>query len=251
MAVTAGILIGLGFGPLAASGLSLIANTAPVAFGAGHAGDHAGQGARHDLMQVTAMIGRQLPFFNLLVPFWLIWRRCRAQDRMGHLAGHPGGGPASFAIPQYLVSNFIGPELVDIIGADLDGLPDRLPARVAAADPGARPRSRGHESDGGEAKVMAITQHSSAELVRAWTPWLLLTVFVFIWGLPVVNPALNGLFAPSFQIPGLHLMVERWRPWCQALKEGAVYVFGLLSATGTGILLSAILGAVLDEVQRR
>ena len=89
-------------------------------------------------------------------------------------------------------------------------------------------------------------QHSRADLVRAWTPWLILTIFVFIWGLPSVKAFWNGIFAPTFPIDGLHLMIEKVAPAVpKPTKEAAVYTFGLLSATGTGILLSAILGGLL------
>src|SRR6185369_7537685 len=117
VAVTAGILIGLGFSPLAASGLSLIANTAPVAFGAlGTPVITLAKVHGYDLMEVTAMIGRQLPLFSLLVPFWLIWAFAGRKAMMEVWPAILVTG-LSFAIPQYLVSNFIGPELVDIIAA--------------------------------------------------------------------------------------------------------------------------------------
>src|SRR5512136_85964 len=117
VAVTAAILIGLGFAPLAASGLSLIANTAPVAFGAlGTPVITLAKVHGYDLMEVTAMIGRQLPFFSLMVPFWLIWAFAGRKAMMEIWPAILVTG-LSFAIPQYLVSNFIGPELVDIIAA--------------------------------------------------------------------------------------------------------------------------------------
>jgi lactate permease len=105
---------------------------------------------------------------------------------------------------------------------------------------------KGHEADGGEAHAaLPITQHSRAEVIRAWVPWIILTVFVFIWGLPVVKTFFNGIFAPAFPIDGLHQMVEKVAPVVsKPTKEGAVYVFGLLSATGTGILLAAIVGGL-------
>lgn len=117
VAVTAGILIGLGFSPLAASGLSLIANTAPVAFGAlGTPVITLAKVHGYDLMEVTAMIGRQLPLFSLMVPFWLIWAFAGRKAMMEIWPAILVTG-LSFAIPQFLVSNYIGPELVDIIAA--------------------------------------------------------------------------------------------------------------------------------------
>ncbi|MDR3454846.1 MAG: L-lactate permease [Rhodoferax sp.] len=248
VAVTAGILIGLGFSPLAASGLSLIANTAPVAFGAlGTPVITLAKVHGYDLMEVTAMIGRQLPFFSLLVPFWLIWAFAGRKAMMEIWPAILVTG-LSFAIPQYLVSNFIGPELVDIIAALVSMVALVLFLRVwQPRNIGTSPSLKGHEQDGGEAKEpMPIVRHTRAELIGAWTPWVILTVFVFVWGLPSVKTWLNGIYAPSFPMTGLHNLVEKMPPVVlKPTKEGAVYVLGLLSATGTGILLSAILGALI------
>ena len=250
VAVTAGILIGLGFSPLAASGLSLIANTAPVAFGAlGTPVITLAKVHGYDLMQVTAMIGRQLPFFSLLVPFWLIWafagRRAMAEIWPAILVTG-----LSFAIPQYLVSNFIGPELVDIIAAIVSMVSLILFLRVWQPKTIWRSTSlKGHEHGSGEVKAaVAITRHSTGALIAAWTPWLILTVFVFIWGLPSVKTWLNSLYMPTFPISGLHNLIEKMPPVVlKPTKEGAVYALNLLSATGTGILLSAIVGALVMQ----
>ncbi len=246
VAVTAGILIGLGFSPLAASGLSLIANTAPVAFGAlGTPVITLAKVHGYDLMAVTAMIGRQLPFFSLLVPFWLIWAFAGRKAMMEIWPAILVTG-LSFAIPQYLVSNFIGPELVDIIAAIVSMISLVLFLRVWQPKKiWTSPNLKGHESNGGEAKAaLPVVHYTRAELVRAWTPWLILTVFVFVWGLPSVKTWLNGIYAPSFPMAGLHNLIEKMPPVVvKPTKEGAVYVLGLLSATGTGILLAAIVGA--------
>jgi lactate permease len=250
VAVTAGILIGLGFSPLAASGLSLIANTAPVAFGAlGTPVITLAKVHGYDLMAVTSMIGRQLPLFSLLVPFWLIWAFAGRKAMMDIWPAILVTG-LSFAIPQFLVSNFIGPELVDIIAALVSMISLILFLRVWQPKQIWRsPSLKGHEADGGEAKPQtAITKHSGAELFRAWLPFALLTVFVFVWGLPPVKTWLNGIFAPSFPIEGLHNMIEKVAPVVsKPTKEGAIYSFGLLSATGTGILLAALIGGLLAK----
>ena len=246
VAVTAAILIGLGFSPLAASGLSLIANTAPVAFGAlGTPVITLAKVHGYDLMEVTAMIGRQLPFFSLLVPFWLIWAFAGRKAMMEIWPAILVTG-LSFAIPQFLVSNFIGPELVDIIAAVVSMvclvgfLKVWQPKKVWTS-----PSLRGHDPSAAEAKPpQPIRKHSTEALVAAWTPWVILSVCVFVWGLPPVKAWLNGLFSPSFPIGGLHQMIEKVPPVVtQPTKEGAVYTLNLLSATGTGILLSAVLSA--------
>ena len=248
VAVTAGILIGLGFSPLAASGLSLIANTAPVAFGAlGTPVITLAKVHGYDLMEVTAMIGRQLPLFSLLVPFWLIWAFAGRKAMMEIWPAILVTG-LSFAIPQYLVSNFIGPELVDIIAAIVSMVSLVLFLRVWQPKKiWTSPSMRGKDVSAHEAKPpQAVVRHPRADLVRAWTPWVILSVFVFVWGLPSVKALLNGVFAPSFPIDGLHNLVEKMPPVvAKPTKEGAVYVLGLLSATGTGILLSAIVSALV------
>jgi len=248
VAVTAGILIGLGFSPLAASGLSLIANTAPVAFGAlGTPVITLAKVHGYDLMEVTAMIGRQLPFFSLLVPFWLIWAFAGRKAMMEIWPAILVTG-LSFAIPQYLVSNFIGPELVDIIAAIVSMVCLVLFLRVwQPKQIWTSPSLKGHDSSSHEAKAPApVVSHDRDALIRAWTPWVILSVFVFIWGLPPVKAWLNGIFAPSFPMAGLHNLIEKVPPVVPVPhKEAAVYVLNLLSATGTGILLSAIVSALI------
>lgn len=248
VAVTAAILIGLGFSPLAASGLSLIANTAPVAFGAlgtpiiTLAAVHG-----YDAMEVSKMVGRQLPFFSLLVPFWLIWAFAGRRAMMEIWPAILVTG-LSFAIMQFLVSNYIGPELVDIIAAVVSMAslvtflrfwqPKTIWTSVSL---------KGHENSGGEAQApRAVTVHSRDEIIRAWTPWAILSVFIFVWGLPEVKNFLNQIFAPKFPIEGLHNLIEKIPPVVAVPKtESAIYTLNLLSATGTGILLSAIVGGLV------
>ena len=248
VAVTAAILIGLGFSPLAASGLSLIANTAPVAFGAlGTPVITLAQVHGYDVMEVSAMIGRQLPFFSLLVPFWLIWAFAGRKAMWDIWPAILVTGLA-FSIPQFLVSNFIGPELVDIIAAIVSMV--CLVAFLRVWKPKqvwTSPKLRGNDVSAHEAKPpRPPVQHSRDDLVRAWTPWAILTVFVFIWGLPPVKAFLNGLFAPKFPIEGLHNMIIRVPPVVPTPHpESAIYTLNLLSATGTGILLAAVIGALV------
>ncbi len=248
VAVTAAILIGLGFSPLAASGLSLIANTAPVAYGAlGTPVITLAKVHGYDLMEVSAMIGRQLPFFSLLVPFWLIWAFA-GRKAMWEIWPAILVTGASFALSQFFVSNYIGPELVDVIAAVV--AMSCLVGFLKVWQPRTIWTSvslKGHEKDGGEGHAMtAPTKHARADVIRAWTPWAILTVFVFIWGLPPVKAWLNGVFAPAFPIGGLHNLIEKMPPVVNAPhKEAAVYVLNLLSATGTGILLSALVGGLV------
>ena len=248
VAVTAAILIGLGFSPLAASGLSLIANTAPVAYGAlGTPVITLAKVHGYDLMAVSGMIGRQLPFFSLLVPFWLIWAFAGRKAMMEIWPAILVTGVA-FAVPQFLVSNYMGPELVDVIAAICSMV--ALVGFLRVWQPKTIWTSvslKGREKDGGVAsQPVAPRQHSTAAVVKAWTPWVILTVFVFVWGLPATKTYLNGLFAPKFPIEGLHKLIEKMPPVVlKPTAEGAEYVLGLLSATGTGIFVAAVIGGLV------
>ncbi|MFM8359697.1 MAG: L-lactate permease, partial [Verrucomicrobiota bacterium] len=254
VAVTAAILMQLGFRPLPAAGLSLIANTAPVAYGALGTPILALAGVTGlDPLDLSAMVGRQLPFFSVLVPFWVVmaysgWRGTRGVWPAALAAG------VGFAVPQFLVANLHGPWLVDVvasigsIGSVLGLLrfwkpadswtpaPDDTPAPVAV---GAR----------GVAVPPAV---SPARLRQAWMPWIVLSVAVFIWGLPVVKKRLDGWSAPAFPVPGLHGVVVRTPPVAPpptpdrpAAPEDAVFKLNWLSATGTGILVAAGLAGLL------
>mgnify|MGYP000113660470 CR=1 FL=1 len=155
---------------------------------------------------------------------------------------------ASFAASQFFVSNYIGPELVDVIAAVVSMI--SLVSFLKVWQPKTIWTSvslKGHEKDGGEGHVAPPpVVHPRADVIRAWTPWAILTVFVFIWGLPPVKAWFNGIFAPSFPISGLHNLIEKMPPVVKAPhKEAAVYTLNLLSATGTGILLSAIVGGLV------
>ena len=248
VAVTAGILIGLGFSPLAASGLSLIANTAPVAFGAlGTPVITLAKVHGYDLMEVSAMIGRQLPFFSFLVPFWLIWAFAGRKAMMEIWPAIFVTG-LSFAIPQYVVSNFIGPELVDIIAAIVSMVSLILFLRVWQPKKiWTSPAIKGHDMSAHEAKPQVVGEkYTREQLIQAWTPWAILTVFVFVWGLPPVKTFLNSIFAPKFVMEGLHNLIMKMPPVVPTPHpESAIYVLNLLSATGTGILLAAIIGALV------
>jgi lactate permease len=248
VAVTAAILIGLGFSPLAASGLSLIANTAPVAYGAlGTPIITLAKVHGYDVMALSAMVGRQLPLFSLLVPFWLIWAFAGRKAMLEIWPAILVTG-LSFAVTQFLVSNYIGPELVDVIAAMVSMI--SLVSFLRVWQPKTIWRSvslKGHEQDGGEGHVaQAPRRHPRSDVIRAWLPWAILTVFVFIWGLPEVKKFWNGVWAPAFPIDGLHNLIEKMPPVVPSpRKEAAVYTLNLLSATGTGIFLAALVGGLV------
>ncbi|MGI6245787.1 MAG: L-lactate permease [Pseudochelatococcus sp.] len=237
VAVTAAMLMGLGFAPLAAAGLSLIANTAPVAYGAlGTPVIALAAVTGLDLHELSGMIGRQLPFFSVIVPFWLVWAFA---GRKGMLEVWPAllVAGASFAIPQYLVSNFHGPWLVDIVAAISSMICLAGFLRVWS------PKRIWTSTGGGEEAepVQVRHSHSGATIFRAWLPWLILSVFVFAWGTPQIKVWLDSIWIYRLPVPGLHEMVMKVPPVVEAPHaEAAVYSLNLLSATGTGILFAAV-----------
>ncbi len=242
VAVTAAILMQLGFRPLAASGLSLIANTAPVAFGAlGTPIIALCKTTGIDEHILSAMVGRQLPFFSLVIPFWVVWAMAGFRGMWEVWPAALTAGLA-FAIPQFLVSNFHGPWLVDIVAA-LCSM-----AAVAALLRFWQPAKIWPLNEAGEdAPQSNNVRHDHPAIVRAWVPWILLTVFVFAWGLPWIKNFLNGISAPEFSVDGLHNAVFRVPPVVPvatlehpAKPEPAIFALNWLSATGSGILISAI-----------
>ncbi|MBL9115565.1 MAG: L-lactate permease [Verrucomicrobiaceae bacterium] len=222
VAVTSALLMQLGFRPLQACGLSLIANTAPVAFG--------GMGTPLialnavtgiDLMDLSRIAGTQLPLFSLIIPFWVVgaysgWQGIRGVWPVALTAG------LSFAIPQFLVSRFHGPWLVDVI-ASLCSM-----AAVVVLLRYWRPA-------GSEASPRTDFT------LRCWVPWLILCVVVFVWG--VTKTRLDTVWTSEWKIPFLHEAVQRTAPIAPvgATAESAVLKLNLISTTGTGIFLAAIL----------
>ncbi len=274
VAVTGAILIGLGFSPLAASGLSLIANTAPVAYGAlGTPIVVLGQVTGLDPVALGAMVGRQLPFFSVLVPFWLIivfagWKGAIQIWPAVLVAG------VTFAVPQFLVSNFHGPWLVDVVAAlvsmgslamflrvwhpaeiwtnpSLVRRVDHSAAQSVLAAPEPPPTILAH---GGESELALASGATLAPgelakshvddrgaVIRSWAPWLILCFFVFIWGTESFKKPINAHWLPKFEIGGLHNMIAKMPPVVtKETIEPAIYAFNILTMTGTAIFLAAI-----------
>lgn len=279
VAISAAMLIGLGFRPLQAAGIALIGNTAPVAYGALGSPLIALEGVtKLPLIDLSAMVGRQLPFFSVLVPFWLVWAMA---GRKGMLEVWPACmvSGVSFAIMQFLVSNYHGPWLVDVIGAivsigamlvllrfwqpknvwrfehERDADAQALPAggsgaprpAVAMMQPALAGAGAGRGRTVQTAIADAAARPTGRESFMAWLPWLLLSVFVFIWGIPQTKTFFNSFAAPKFPIPLLNGAVSRAVPVAAAGEkaEAAVFTFNWLSATGTGLLLAGIVAGLL------
>jgi lactate permease len=250
VAITGSVLIGLGFSPLAASGLSLIANTAPVAYGAlGTPIAGLAQVTGLDPYILGAMVGRQLPVFSLIVPFWVVWA----------FAGWKGMKdiwPAilvtglSFAIPQFVISNYINPWIVDI-GASLISMgclilflkiwqPKVLWLSAAL---------RGNDESAATMtapKLMDKTSLTQRELWIALMPWIIVCIVMLIWGNGAFKTWANSIFTWNYPVPDLHNMINKVPPVAaKPTPEGAVFGFTYLSFTGTGMLIAAIISSAL------
>jgi lactate permease len=233
VAISAALLIGAGFRPLYAAGLALLANTSPVAFGAlGTPIITLADVTRLDLYRLSAMAGRQLPIFSLIVPVWLVWTMAgwRATLAIWPALVVTGG---SFALVQFLASNYHGPFLVDVVGGLASLICLSLFLRVW------QPREVWRFAGEEPVKQLAVG-HTRGAMVSAWVPWVLLTVFVFVWGLREFKDLLKPA---GFRLanPGLHQRIAREPPVvAERQVEDAIYDFNPLAATGTSIFLAAV-----------
>jgi lactate permease len=251
VAVTGAVLIGLGFSPLAASGLSLIANTAPVAYGAlGTPIQGLASVTGLDPYLLGAMVGRQLPVFSLIVPFWVVWA----------FAGWKGMKdiwPAilvtgvSFAVPQFVISNFINPWIVDI-GASLISMGCLIlflkvwQPRQLWLSPALRGRDESASTMTAQPKSMDKTKLTQSELWTALLPWIIVCVVMLIWGNGAFKTWANSIFTWNYPVPDLHNMINKVPPVAaKPTPEGAIFAFTYLSFTGTGMLIAAIVSGFL------
>ena len=238
VAITAAILVGLGFKPLYAAGLCLIANTAPVAFGAlGVPIIVAGQVTSIDAFTIGAMAGRQLPLLSLIIPLWLVammdgWKGIKEVWPAALVAG------ASFAISQYLTSNFIGPELPDVTSAIVSIVATTVFLKYW------KPKNVMKTVELGD---VVQSTYSTGQIVKAWSPFLILSVIVTIW----TTTWFKAFFAKGqilastifkFEFSAIHNMIFKMPPIVSEPKAfDVVYTFNPISATGTAIFLTAII----------
>jgi lactate permease len=250
VAITGAVLIGLGFSPLAASGLSLIANTAPVAYGAlGTPIQGLASVTGLDPYILGAMVGRQLPFFSLIVPFWVVWA-------FAGWKGMKDVWPAilvtgvSFAVPQFVISNYINPWIVDIgaslisMGALILFLKVWQPKELWLS-----PALRGNdESASTMAPVKTIdkTRLTQSQLWGALLPWIIVCIVMLIWGNGAFKTWANSIFVWNYEVPGLDKLINKVPPVApKETAERAVFGFTYLSFTGTGMLIAAIVSSFL------
>ncbi|HDR7793026.1 TPA: L-lactate permease [Bacillus luti] len=256
VAITAALLAGLGLNPLYAAGLCLIANTAPVAFGAmGIPITVAGQVTGIDPHKIGQMAGHQLPFLSLFVPFFIVFL-------MDGFKGVRQTWPAlfvagsSFAITQFITATFLGPELPDITSALVSLVNLSLFLKVW------QPKEI-YQSKQANSEVAATTTSASmpkltvGKVVKAWSPFIILTVMVVVWS----QGFFKALFAPGgaleslvfkFEIPGLHNLVMKAEPIVnKPTPYEAILKFDVLSATGTAILIACIISIFILKMSAK
>ena len=250
VAITGAVLIGLGFSPLAASGLSLIANTAPVAYGAlGTPIQGLASVTGLDPYILGAMVGRQLPFFSLIVPFWVVWA-------FAGWKGMKDVWPAilvtgvTFAVPQFVISNYINPWIVDI-GASLISMGCLIlflklwqPKELWLS-----PVLRGKDESAATMKPVTPldkTPLTQAQLWGALLPWIIVCIVMLIWGTGAFKTWANSIFVWNYPVPELHNMINAVPPVAaKPTPQGAVFGFTYLSFTGSGMLIAAIISGLL------
>ncbi|TCB59867.1 L-lactate permease [Acinetobacter terrae] len=246
VAITAALLVGLGFKPLYAAGLCLIVNTAPVAFGAmGIPIIVAGQVSGVDTMEISQMVGRQLPF---MVPIVLIWIMAIMDGWRGVKETWPAilVASLSFSLAQYLTSNFVGPELPDITAAIAALVSLTILLKYWKPKHIFRFQDKDLQVD-----VTIIEQvrkqYSVGQIAKAWSPFLILTAMVTVWSIKpfkdlfVKDGALSDLVV-SIKVPYLHQLIQKLPPVVPEIKDyDAIYKFDWLSATGTAIMLAALI----------
>ncbi|AWA48159.1 MULTISPECIES: L-lactate permease [Acinetobacter] len=246
VAITAALLVGLGFKPLYAAGLCLIVNTAPVAFGAmGIPIIVAGQVSGVDTMEISQMVGRQLPF---IVPIVLIWIMAIMDGWRGVKETWPAilVASLSFSLAQYLTSNFVGPELPDITAA-IAALVS-LTILLKYWKPKHIFRFQDKDLQVDETIIEQVRkQYSVGQIAKAWSPFLILTAMVTVWSIKpfkdlfVKDGALSDLVV-SIKVPYLHQLIQKLPPVVPEIKDyDAIYKFDWLSATGTAIMLAALI----------
>jgi lactate permease len=278
VAISAALLIGLGFSPLYAAGLALLANTSPVAFGAlGTPIITLAKVSGIDEMALSQMAGRQLPLFSLMIPAWLV-------AVMSGWKGVKGCWPAilvcggSFATIQFCTANFHGPTLVDVFGGIGSLLALTLflqfwqPKEIwRFPEEGGERKAEGGTLSTLDSRLSTLDSPlSPRQVAYAWMPWVLLSVMVFFWGWPAWKDVLDGgepqqpnflrgISSLTLEVPGLHNLVYRTAPVVEVppgsdrakKPEPALFVFNWLSTTGTGIFLAAVLSAFWLRISPR
>lgn len=236
VAITAAMLIGLGFNPLYAAGLCLVANTAPVAFGSvGIPITVAAQVSGLPELAISQMVGRTLPLLSLILPFYLVVLMSGFRKSLEVLPAIFVSG-ISFAIFQWFTSNYLGPMLPDVIAGLFSMISLMVLLRFW------KPKSIWRFKDEPAPDIIVKGTYSSGQIIKAWSPFILLTLMILAWGLQPVKDALNSFGLIQFDIPGLHNVIN-YNGSGSLLAQ--TFKFNYLSAAGTAILIASIISIPL------
>ncbi|MGE7114238.1 L-lactate permease [Lysinibacillus sp. NPDC047702] len=261
VAISAALLVGLGFNPLYAAGLCLIANTAPVAFGAIGVPITAMEGPTGiSAFEISKMVGRQLPFLAVFIPFFLIFIMTGFKKAWEVMPAILVSG-ISFAVTQYLSSNFLGPELPDVLSALVSLFALAIFMKFW------QPKTIYRFASEREVPITKATNesYSGAAIVKAWSPFIILTLFISCWGIPMIKSALTGHYeGENMILKGVNVLGQAltFMPEVPFLHNqvlngttgdpiAAVYKLELLGAAGTAILLAAIVSKFILKISWR
>jgi lactate permease len=235
VAITAAMLIGLGFNPLYAAGICLIANTAPVAFGAvGIPITVASQVTSIPEMAISQMVGRTLPILSVILPFYLVILMAGFRKSVEVLPAILVSG-CSFAFIQWFSSNYMGPALPDVLA----GIGSILSLVIFLKY--WKPKNTWRFQNEVVPTISDTIHYTNGQIIRALSPFMLLTVIIIAWGVQPIKDVLNSVGQIQFEFPGLHNRItdNTGNPIPHVFK------FNYLSASGTAILLSAIISVPL------
>src|SRR5215203_1896903 len=241
VAITAAMLVGLGFNPLYAAGICLIANTAPVAFGAvGIPITVASQVSSIPEMAISQMVGRTLPILSIFLPLYLVVLMSGFKKAKEVLPAIAVSG-FSFAFLQWISSNYLGPALPDVIAGIGSIVILVLFLKFW------KPKSIWRFKDEPAPTINVEEKYSTGQIIRAWSPFILLTIMIIAWGMQPIKDLFNSFGQIQFEFPGIHnVIIDRTG---KAIPH--IYKFNWLSASGTAILLSAIIAIPLIGLKYR
>ncbi|MGX7111216.1 L-lactate permease [Gemella cuniculi] len=247
VAITAALLVGLGFKPLYAAGICMVANTAPVAFGAVGAPVTAmdglatyANGSPIPATEIAAMIGRQLPLVSVFIPFYLVLIMAGFKKALEIWPALLVSG-GSFAIAQFISSNFMGEQLPDILSSLISLV--SIVILLQFWKPKTTWKFPGEEENNG-AKEQVAPQHSLKEILVAWSPFVVLTLIIFLWTMKPVKK----FFATLALNPSVPFIDKNIISSISGKEIAAVFKLDLIGSIGTGILVAAIISKFIIKL---
>ena len=236
VAISGAMLVGLGFNPLYAAGICLIANTAPVAFGSvGTPILMASKMSDIPELAISQMVGRTLPLLSLMIPFYLIVIMSGFKKSMEVLPAILVCG-LSFSIVQWFTSNYMGPMLPDVLAGLASIFSLLLLLKFW------KPKSIWRFSEEPSNPIVSSTKYSPLQILRAWSPFIIMTFFIVAWGLKPVKDLLNSIAFFKFEIPGLNGSILKPDGTPLVIKA---FEFNYLSASGSAVVLATLISIPL------